>query len=112
MRRTGYEHTNSYEQRRRRLAKKRRSRGGIIIAVTVATAFAVVIYTRISAADKRIRALDSQIEALNEQIEEEEEKKLELVEKKDYVQTDEYMEEVAKKLGLLYPDEILYKPSN
>lgn len=34
----------------------------------------------------------------------------ELKEKEDYVQTDEYVEEMARKLGLVYPDEVIFKP--
>lgn len=33
-----------------------------------------------------------------------------LKEKKAYVQTDEYVEEMARKLGLLYPDEVILQP--
>ena len=41
------------------------------------------------------------------------ERKADLEERKVYVQTKQYIEEVAKeKLGLVNPDEILLKPSN
>lgn len=43
---------------------------------------------------------------------EEEQRTKELEERKIYVQTKQYIEEVAKeKLGLVMPDEILLKPS-
>lgn len=35
----------------------------------------------------------------------------ELEEQKIYVQTKEYVEEAAKKLGFVYPDEIIFKPA-
>lgn len=34
-----------------------------------------------------------------------------LEEQKIYVQTKEYIEEAAKKLGFVYPDEIIFKPA-
>ena len=36
----------------------------------------------------------------------------ELKKKEEYVQTDEYIEEMARKLGLVYPDEVIFKPQN
>lgn len=32
-----------------------------------------------------------------------------LKDKEQYVHTDEYLEEMARKLGLLYPDEVIFK---
>lgn len=51
----------------------------------------------------REAALEQEIEAQNERTEE-------LTEQKKYVKTDRYIEEVAReKLGLINPDEILFK---
>ena len=36
----------------------------------------------------------------------------ELEERRVYVQTKKYVEEIAKKIGFVYPDEIVYKPQN
>ena len=36
----------------------------------------------------------------------------ELKEKEDYVKTDEYIEEMARKMGLVYPDEVIFKPED
>ena len=52
-------------------------------------------------------------ENLEVQKQKELERKADLEERKVYVQTKQYIEEVAKeKLGLVNPDEILLKPSN
>jgi len=49
-------------------------------------------------------------ELLKQQIEEQDERTEELNERKKYVQTDEYIIEVARdKLGLIMPEEILFK---
>lgn len=59
---------------------------------------------------KRAALLEKEAE-LKAQIEEQENRKQELVELKKYTQTKKYAEEVAKdKLGLVYEDEIIFKP--
>ena len=48
---------------------------------------------------------------LEKQIEKEEQRKEDLVEYGKYVQTDRYIEEIAReRLGLIMPDEIVFKP--
>lgn len=50
---------------------------------------------------------------LKAQIQEQEDRAKEIEEFEEYVKTDEYIKEVAEeKLGLVDPDEILFKPSN
>ncbi|MBQ3583955.1 MAG: septum formation initiator family protein [Lachnospiraceae bacterium] len=45
-----------------------------------------------------------------EQYEKESERTEELEEQRVYVQTKKYVEEAAKKLGFVYPDELILKP--
>ncbi len=48
---------------------------------------------------------------LEERIEQQQQVQQELQERAKYVQTKKYIEEIAKsKLGLVYPDEIIFKP--
>lgn len=52
-------------------------------------------------------------EELNKQLAEEEDRSREIEEYKEYVTTDEYVEQVAReKLGLVYPDEIILVPES
>lgn len=52
-------------------------------------------------------------EILERQIAEEQERTETLLEQKKYVKTDEYIEEVAReKLGLINPDEVLFKEND
>lgn len=77
----------------------------------VVLSLAVVI--NLKNASLRGKDLEYQIreENLQKQIAEEKQRKAELEERKIYVQTKQYIEEVAKeKLGLVNPDEILLKP--
>lgn len=57
--------------------------------------------------DKELAKTESE---LKEQLEEERERSEYLEERRIYVQTKKYVEEVAKKLGYVYPDEIILKP--
>lgn len=60
---------------------------------------------------KKNQAYKAQEAELEKQIEAEEARAEEIEEMEDYVGTDEYVEDVAKdKLGLAYPNEILFVP--
>lgn len=90
--------------------KKSRKISLRIIALAVFIICAVVTYNRI------------QMERTNDQLREEKERlqaelivqqtrKQELVEYKAYIQTNKYVEDMARSiLGLVYPDEIILKP--
>ena len=50
------------------------------------------------------------LQELQKLIEEQEKRTIELQDLKVYVKTMKYVEERAKELGLVYPNEIIYKP--
>lgn len=54
--------------------------------------------------------LSKRQQQLEQQLEDEEERAGQLEERKIYVKTKKYVEEVAKSLGLVYPDELIYRP--
>ena len=59
----------------------------------------------------RIAYYDAQAAELKQQISDEKERTKEIDKRTEYMQTDEYAEQVAKdKLGLVYEDEIIFKP--
>lgn len=81
--------------------------GGIVVAM-VAVFF---MFGRQNLEEKN-QQYQKRIENLKHQIGEEEERQAQLEEQKKYVQTKKYIEDVAKsKLGLLYPDELILKPT-
>ncbi|WP_253288289.1 FtsB family cell division protein [Blautia sp. MSJ-19] len=58
----------------------------------------------------RIAVYDAKAEALQQSIEEEQDRTTEIDEQKDYMQTDEYIAEVARdKLGLVKSNEIVFE---
>ena len=61
--------------------------------------------------EKKLVEYQAKEESLTRQVENEQKRAAELEERRVYVQTKQYIEEVAKqKLGLVKPDEILLKP--
>ena len=73
---------------------------------------AVVVQIKGSSLKSIDREYEIRLENLTAQKEEEEQRALDLEEERKYVQTKEYIKEVAKeKLGLVDPDEILLKPA-
>ena len=74
---------------------------------------AVVVQIKGSSLKSIDREYEIRLENLTAQKEEEEQRALDLEEERKYVQTKEYIKEVAKeKLGRVDPDEILLKPAN
>ena len=96
--------------------RKKRDRWGnrmAIVGITVVVASLAVV-VNLKSTSMRKKELEYQIreEALEKQKTEEENRARELEEYRAYVQTKQYIEEIAKqKLGLVNPDEILLKPA-
>lgn len=101
---------------REKTRRKKKDRWGnrlAIIGITLVVASLAVVVNLKSASMKR-RELEYQVkeEVLQKQVEREKSRANELEEYRVYVQTKQYIEEVAKqKLGLVKPDEILLKPN-
>lgn len=98
-------------KRRKRTKSTSRSKAGIIaISFVVIMLAAVISVKKIELKEKKQEYL-KRIETLQAQIDAEENRTAELDNYKTYVQTKKYVEEVARdKLGLVYEDEIIFKP--
>lgn len=95
----------------RNYAKKKKTHKAAMVTIFVVVAFFCGVIN-ISNRNKQ-KELDEErkeIEKLEEEIAKEEERTLNLDALKVYVTTMKYVEEKAKKLGLVYPDEIVFKP--
>lgn len=93
------------------LRKKRKARrtGLGLIAVMVLLVCGIVSYNR-QELDKANAKSTARIAELKDDIEQEKEQAKEIQEKKAYMQTKKYIEEMAReKLGLVYKDEIIFK---
>lgn len=101
---------NSGKTRRKR--KDRMGNRMALIGITLVVAsLAVVVNLKSTSMKKKDQEYQIREEALLKQVEQEEARANELEEYRVYVQTKQYIEEVAKqKLGLVKSDEILLKP--
>ena len=90
--------------------RKKRKNGLKIIAVAVLVLFAVITYSSVELRAEQ-RALEKRKSELEVMLQTEQERSAELEDKKAYMQTILYIEEVARKvLGLVYPEEIILRP--
>lgn len=90
--------------------KQKRKNGLKIIAVAVLVLFAVITYSSVELQAEK-RALEKQKSELEEQLQSEVERAEELEERRAYMQTFRYIEDLARELlGLVYPDETILRP--
>ena len=95
----------------RNYAKKKKTHKAAMVTIFIVVAFFCGVLS-ISNRNKQ-KELDEElkeIEKLEAQIKEQEERTLSLDALKVYVTTMKYVEDKAKELGLVYPDEIVFKP--
>lgn len=97
-------------RKRRRRRRSSNFRGMCCISVVVLVLLAVLA-VRSSDLKKRNASYEAELVQLEQDIEAEKARTEEIEEMKEYMQSDEYAEQVAKdKLGLVYEDEIVFKP--
>lgn len=98
---------------KRNKKKKSSSMGGFITIFAVVITLALVAWNGGKSLQDKIDAYEVKKEQLQEQIAREEQRTLDLEEKKKYIQTKQYIEQIAKeKFGLIYKDEVVFKPSS
>lgn len=98
-----------------RTRRKKKDRWGNRLAIigisVVVVSLGVVVNLKSASMKKKDLEYQAREETLMKQVEQEKSRAEELEEYRVYVQTKQYIEEVAKqKLGLVMPDEILLKP--
>ncbi len=98
--------------RRRTRRKKYNSRTGIVLVTVVMACFLVVMGFRMKSLSATAKSYDDQVAALEEELAQEEQRAQDLEEEKAYVQTRQYVEQIARdRLGLVGPDEVVVKPN-
>ncbi|MBQ2744941.1 MAG: septum formation initiator family protein [Lachnospiraceae bacterium] len=90
--------------------KKRTHKAAMIMIFFVVAFFCGTLYISNRSSEEELDKLNEEKDKLMAQIEDEEKRTLELEELRVYVKTMKYVEERAKQLGLVYPNEIIYKP--
>lgn len=95
------------------MTRKRKKGKMVTLAISLIVMFFVAIMCmQIKDSKAELRTLARQEAKLQAQLEEEQKEAEDLEERRVYVQTKKYVEEVAKQIGFVYPDEIIYKPQN
>ena len=104
----------SRRERAERLKKQRRSTlAGMIIAIIVVVALGVVLWRGKAGLEEKNADYQAQITELQSQIDDENKRSDELSEYEKYVKKKKFVDEIAKnKFGLIYPDELVFKPNN
>lgn len=103
---------DSQKQNRRRSIKKRgKNRMGILGIASVVVILGIVLFYNVNRSQEEIRQLEKQEAKLQTELESQQQRRDDLEEQRVYVQTKKYIEEMAKKLGLVYPNEIIFKPN-
>lgn len=92
--------------------KNAASSSGFMLIGIIVLIFCLVLMVKSHALMKKSRAFAKREVALEQQIDDAKKEKKKLEEKEAYMQTDEYIQEIAReRLGLANPNEILFKPA-
>ncbi len=90
--------------------KRIQSRRTIIMISIVVVLFCTVMGAQMIQKHNTLKELKQQEAKLQKQYDDELKLSEELKDQESYVKTDDYVEEMARKLGLLYPDEVIFQP--
>ena len=77
-----------------------------------AVSICIVLITQIVQVREKNAEMEARKIRLEEQIALQEERQAELDDEENYVKTQEYIEEKAKSIGYVYPDEIIFKKAD
>lgn len=94
-------------------SKKKNDNRGMIVGISlVVIMLCSILLVQTFNAYGTLSDLKKQKKELTQEYNDQLELSDELKEKEDYVKTDEYIEEMARKMGLVYPDEVIFKPED
>lgn len=92
------------------ICRSSKKRGGTLSVAVIVVAFLIVMIFQIVQLKNKETAYAQQTAELNKQLKEETERTDEINALADYMQSDQYIEDMAKsKLGLAYDNEIIFK---
>ena len=99
------------EKRQRR--KKRTIKIGAVTAAAAIVLLAVILVANGLSLRRKNQQYEAQIQSLNAQVAAQEERQEALTAREAYMQTQDYVEEIAQeKFGLVYPDEIHFRAAS
>lgn len=99
------------KKRTRYVSKKRQSRTASLFIVCATIALCVICFAKVADMRAESRALAKTEASLEQQIQEQRAEAKAIEARREYMETDQYIEDVAKEqLGLVYPNEVVLKP--
>lgn len=99
------------KKRTRYVSKRMQSRTGSLFIVCATIALCVICFAKIAEMRAESMALAKTESSLEQQIQEQRAEAKAIEARREYMQTDKYIEDVAKEqLGLVYPNEVVLKP--
>ena len=85
------------------------NRASMLLITVVVIVMTIIVGYSVHEMNLELKAKQEKIDSLNEQIADEEKRKEEIEAYKEYVETDEFVEDTAReKLGLVYEDEVVF----
>jgi cell division protein FtsB len=89
------------------------TRQGMILIMAVVLVLVTVLIVQSRHLSARNQTYEAQIASLEMQMTEEEDRSEKIEDFRDYTRTDTYAEKMAReKFGLVYPDEVIFKPES
>lgn len=96
---------------KRKRAEQFQSIKSVLLIIFALASIALMFHTRVKEINTKVAINSEKIQALEKELQREEARNAELEQQRLYVQTDQYIIEMArKKLGLVFADEIIIKP--
>lgn len=92
------------------MSKRRKGKTAIIVLIIGALIVCGILFYGQRELQKELREIQFRIDETDKKIEAEEEKTKELETERIYRETEDYIEDKARELGLVYPDEVVIKP--
>ncbi len=84
---------------------------GILGIIGVVLIMGIVLMNGVEKKRDELKELQNKQQRLEDELDAEKTRAEILEEKRVYVKTKKYVEDIAKQFGLVYPDEIIYKPN-
>lgn len=98
------------EQKKSKTKRSKGSRSGIVMISGVVLIFCVILTYNSFGLRERIQENATVVRDLQSQIDEQEKTREELVQESEYINSDDYIEEIARdKLGLVHDNEIVFQ---
>lgn len=106
-----------FETRRESEIRRKRQKQSAVLGIVLAFALVIILGTAIWTGKRNLSKKNienkARLEQLQQDLQEQQDRAEQIAEYKKYVQTKKFAEEVAKeKFGMIYPDELVFKPEN